>query len=83
VDLPKLPVVSGKDLSKLLVGLGYEKVRQRGSHVRFMKATAIGSHNITIPMHAEISKGTLNDVLSSVSLWNGVPREKLLAMLRK
>jgi len=35
--LPKLPVVSGEELIKFLKKLGYEVIRQRGSHVRLEK----------------------------------------------
>jgi len=38
--------------------LGYEIVRQKGSHVRLRKKTEIGEHNITVPKHKEIAKGT-------------------------
>ncbi len=47
--MPKLPVVSGDQLIKLLLKLGYEIVRQRGSHVRLRKTTEVGEHNITVP----------------------------------
>ena len=57
--MQKLPIVSGEKLVKLLLNLGYEIVRQRGSHVRLRKQTEVGEHNITVPMHSEIAKGTL------------------------
>jgi predicted RNA binding protein YcfA (HicA-like mRNA interferase family) len=81
--LPRLPVVSGDQLIKLLTQLGYEIVRQKGSHVRLRKITAIGEHKITVPRHPEIAKGTLNDILSKVSLWNGIAKEELLDILKK
>jgi predicted RNA binding protein YcfA (HicA-like mRNA interferase family) len=81
--LPKLPVVSGSKLVKLLVKLGYQVIRQRGSHVRLRKIVESGEHNITVPLHDEIAKGTLTDILSKVSVWNGISRDKLLEMLRK
>ena len=59
IRLPKLPVVSGYDLIKLLQKLGYEVIRQKGSHVQLRKVAASGTHSITIPKHPEISKGTL------------------------
>ena len=80
--LPKLPVVSGKDLIKFLKKLGYEVVRQRGSHVRLRKETENGIHNITIPYHDEIAKGTLNAILSDVSKWNNIPKEELIKRLK-
>lgn len=81
--MPKLPVVSGKGLIKVLTKLGYETVRQRGSHVRLTKPTANGDHNITVPVHKEMAKGTLHDIISKVSLWNSVPKETLIEMLKK
>jgi len=80
--LPKLPVVSGRDLIKFLKKLGYEVVRQRGSHVRLRKETENGVHNITIPYHDEIAKGTLNAILNDVSKWNNIPKEELIKKLR-
>ena len=60
--MPKLPQVSGLQLIKALQSLGYEVIRQRGSHVRMKKATIIGEHAITVPEHKVIAKGTLNDI---------------------
>ncbi len=80
--MPRLPVVSGEKLIKLLKRLGYEVVRQKGSHVRLSKQTDVGEHKITVPMHPEIAKGTLNDILSKVSLWNGISKEELIEMLK-
>ena len=80
--LPKLPVVGGRDLIKFLKKLGYEVVRQRGSHVRLRKETENGIHNITIPYHDEIAKGTLNAILNDVSKWNNIPKEELIKRLK-
>ena len=81
--MQKLPIVSGEKLIKLLLKLGYEIVRQRGSHVRLRKESEVGEHNITVPMHSEIAKGTLNDILSKVSIWNNIPKGKLIEMLKR
>jgi predicted RNA binding protein YcfA (HicA-like mRNA interferase family) len=81
--LSRLPVVSGEKLIKLLEKLGYRVVRQRGSHVRLEKQTPVGTHKITIPYHREIAKGTLNDILNKVALWNGIPKEELIDMLKE
>jgi len=55
----KLPVISGKKLIACLIAMGYQVVRQRGSHVRLEKSTEAGVHKITIPNHDPIAKGTL------------------------
>ena len=79
--MPKLPQVSGSQLVKLLQSLGYEVVRQRGSHIRLKKITALGEHAITVPAHKVIAKGTLSDIIGRVSLWNNIPREELIKWL--
>ncbi|MCD6573459.1 MAG: type II toxin-antitoxin system HicA family toxin [Thermoplasmata archaeon] len=81
--MPKLPVVSGEQVIKLLRKLGYEIIRQKGSHVRLRKITEAGEHNITVPKHPEVAKGTLNDILTKVSIWNNISKEKLIEMLGK
>jgi predicted RNA binding protein YcfA (HicA-like mRNA interferase family) len=81
--LQKRPVVSGEKLLKVLVRLGYEVIRQRGSHIRLRKPTAAGDHNITVPMHDELAKGTLNDILSQVSIWNGISEDNLIEMIKQ
>ena len=77
----KLPVISGKKLISCLTTMGYRVVRQRGSHVRLEKSTEAGIHKITIPNHNTIAKGTLNDILTRVSIWNQVPKDKLMELL--
>jgi predicted RNA binding protein YcfA (HicA-like mRNA interferase family) len=80
--MPKLPQVSGTELVRLLQSLGYGVVRQRGSHIRLRKITASGEHAITVPAHKVIAKGTLNDIIGRVSLWNNISREQLYKQLR-
>ena len=81
--MPKLPQVSGDDVVRLLQALGYEVVRQRGSHIRLRKVTALGEHAITVPAHRVLAKGTLSDIIGKVSLWNSIPREELIKRLRQ
>ncbi len=80
---PKLPQVSGQDLARFLEKLGYQITRQKGSHIRLRKVTSVGEHNITIPNHKTIAKGTLNDILilTRVSLWNNISKEELIKLI--
>lgn len=80
--MPRLPQVSGRSLIRLLMSLGYEVVRQKGSHVRVRKRNTLGEHNLTVPDHDFLAKGTLNDILTRVSLWNNIPKEHLIERLR-
>jgi len=80
--MPRLPQVSGRELVQLLLSLGYQVIRQKGSHIRLRKVSAPGEHNITVPDHGTLAKGTLNDILTRVSLWNNVAKEQLIERLR-
>ena len=80
--MPRLPQVSGRELIRLLLSLGYEVIRQKGSHIRVRKQNALGEHNLTVPDHDGLAKGTLNDILTRVSLWNNIPKEQLIQRLR-
>ncbi len=76
-----LPVISDQRLIVLLRKLGYDVVRQKGSHVRLEKKTKAGTHKITVPVHEILAKGTMNDILIKVSHWNQIPKEDLIAQL--
>ncbi|MCZ7356537.1 MAG: type II toxin-antitoxin system HicA family toxin [Candidatus Methanoperedens sp.] len=79
----KTPVVSGNQLIKVLHKLGDNVVKQRGSHIKLRKYTAAGAHSLTVPSHDEIAKGTLNDILNKVSIWNQISKEELIEMLKE
>ena len=67
---------------KVLERLGYEIVRQRGSHARLSKHTDAGEHKITIPLHATLAKGTLGGLLTEVSARNQISKDDLIEQLR-
>jgi predicted RNA binding protein YcfA (HicA-like mRNA interferase family) len=81
--MPKLPVISFKELIKLLNQLGYEVDHQRGSHIRLKKELPTGHHSITVPAHKEIAKGTLNDILDRISHYVNLSKEELINRLRE
>ena len=80
--MPKLPQVSGNAVLGLLQSLGYQVVRQRGSHIQLRKTLPAGEHNITVPAHKIIAKGTLNDILNRISLWNNISKADLIERLK-
>jgi hypothetical protein len=47
------------------------------------KPTAAGDHNITVPLHDELAKGTLDDILSQVSIWNGISEDALIELIKQ
>ena len=77
----KLPRdVSGAALVAALRRLGYEKVRQRGSHVRITTQER-GEHHEVIPLHDPIRAKTLSSILKSVARHHGIGVQELLQKL--
>jgi predicted RNA binding protein YcfA (HicA-like mRNA interferase family) len=75
--MPKLPVVSGKELIAALKKAGFLEVRQKGSHVSLQKVTPDTTYKTVVPLHRELAKGTLLDILHQT----GLSKEDLLELL--
>ena len=73
--MPALPVISGAECVAALSKLGYRVLRQKGSHVRLV---APGRSPVTVPMHAELDRGTLRSMIRTVDV--GV--EEFLELLK-
>lgn len=65
--MPKLKVLSGKNLLKIFSIFGFEKIDQHGSHVKIRRIGADGKETLTIPMHAEIDRGLLKQIFIQAS----------------
>jgi predicted RNA binding protein YcfA (HicA-like mRNA interferase family) len=63
---PKPLLVSGRKLAKLFQQLGYEKISQRGSHIK-MKHHGSGSV-VIIPDHKELDRWTLKTILKQAEI---------------
>jgi len=69
----KLPIISGKELIKLLNKEGFEVVGRKGSHVR-MKKKRPGKVLVTVvPVHKRLDPGTLLGILKQCE----IPKEKI------
>lgn len=64
----KLPVLSGMEVIKRLQKLGYDAVRQTGSHVRMKHISDNTKEPITIPMHSTIGRGLLRKILRQADI---------------
>ena len=62
--MPKLPLVSGDQTVAALQRLGFVFMRQRGSHAILRR----GDRGCVVPMHREISRGTLRGVLKQAGV---------------
>jgi predicted RNA binding protein YcfA (HicA-like mRNA interferase family) len=71
--MPKLPRISGKNCCKALTALGFEEVRQRGSHVVMRR----GESGCVVPLHKVLKIGTLSGILKQA----GVSVEELIEAL--
>ena len=69
--MPKLPRISGVEIVRVLSRLGFEHVRQRGSHVVMRR----GAAGCVVPLHAQVKVGTLAGLLRQAN----VPVEEFLA----
>jgi predicted RNA binding protein YcfA (HicA-like mRNA interferase family) len=66
--MPKLPRVSSKSVIRALERLGFEQVRQTGSHVVMKKETEIGKIGCVVPIHQELKIGTLSSILKQAKV---------------
>ena len=57
--MPKLPLVSGQEACRALQRLGFLFLRQHGSHAILRRH----DRGCVVPMHREISQGTLRGLL--------------------
>ncbi len=66
--MPKLPRISGSEAIRALERLGFEQIRQTGSHVVMKKETATGKIGCVVPMHRELKTGTLSGILKQAQI---------------
>lgn len=65
---PKLPVVSGRRVIRVLERIGYCVVRQRGSHIRLRDEDDPDYLPVTVPDHKAIKPGLLRKILRDANL---------------
>ena len=60
--MPKIPVVAAREIIKALEKIGFQAIRQKGSHVRMKHKD---NRVVTIPIHKgkTIGKGLLRKIL--------------------
>lgn len=61
--MPRMPRISSKEAIRAFERLGFEQVRQTGSHVVIKKQTEDGAIGCVVPMHRELKIGTLSGIL--------------------
>ena len=70
--LPKLRVLSGKEVCAILARFDFKEVRRRGSHIVMQKKVNNGTITVPVPDHREIRIGTLQSIIRQ----SGIPRSE-------
>ena len=66
--MPRLPVLSGQEVRRVLEIHGFQLVRQRGSHMVMQRADEIGTTTVPVPDHAELRIGSLRSIIRQSGL---------------
>jgi predicted RNA binding protein YcfA (HicA-like mRNA interferase family) len=66
--MPRMPRISSREAIRALENLGFEQVRQTGSHVVMKRATEAGEVGCVVPKHQELKVGMLSGVLKQAQV---------------
>ncbi len=61
--MPKIPVLSGREVCRILEKNGFLEIRRKGSHIVMQRKTVDGTITIPIPDHKELRVGTLQAII--------------------
>jgi predicted RNA binding protein YcfA (HicA-like mRNA interferase family) len=67
--MPRLPVLSPRQVVRAFERLGWEVARQRGSHIILTKPGHIAS--LSVPNHPEVARGTLRALIARAGVTLG------------
>lgn len=59
--MPPVPILSGRAVANTFTKLGWEIVRQRGSHIILVRANHPAT--LSVPDHDEVARGTLRALI--------------------
>jgi predicted RNA binding protein YcfA (HicA-like mRNA interferase family) len=68
--MPKLRVLSGREVCKIMAQHGFVSVRQKGSHIIMQKQLPDTTITVPVPDHKELRTGTLSGIIRQ----SGLPR---------
>jgi len=72
--MPKLPILTAKEVLKILRENGFEIVGRKGSHIRLKRKVPPPARIVIVPDFHEIPRGTLSSIIRQ----SGLPKEKFL-----
>ena len=74
----KLPILSGREVIKILSKQGFKTARQKGSHIILVKESDKGKKAVVVPNHQEIDRGTLLEIIRQA----GLSKDEFLRLLK-
>ncbi len=69
--------VSGEELIRLLALYGFERVRQRGSHVRLVSTVQGSPCYVSVPLQRSIKVGLLGGLVTGVAAYLERDRDEI------
>jgi predicted RNA binding protein YcfA (HicA-like mRNA interferase family) len=73
--LSRLPLLSWREVVKVLAKAGFQVARQKGSHLILIKDEQI----VPVPKHKEIKRGLLMEIIAEA----GLTKEEFLKVLKE
>jgi predicted RNA binding protein YcfA (HicA-like mRNA interferase family) len=64
--MPRLPQLSGREAVRVFESLGWQQVRQSGSHIIMVREGHLAT--LSVPDHKEVAKGTLRSLIRSAGI---------------
>jgi predicted RNA binding protein YcfA (HicA-like mRNA interferase family) len=74
--LSKIPLLSAREIIKILTDFGFAPVRQTGSHIHLLNPES--RRLVTVPNHPEMAAGTLLSILKQAN----IEKEEFLRHIR-
>ena len=73
--MSRLPLLSWREVVKVLAKAGFQVARQKGSHLILIKDEYV----VPVPKHKEIKKGLLMEIITEA----GLTKEEFLKLLKE
>ena len=73
--MSRLPLLSWREVVKVLAKAGSQAARQKGSHLILIK----DEHIVPVPKHKEIKRGLLMEIIAEA----GLTKEEFLKLLKE
>lgn len=73
--MPKLPIVNGKEIVKILTTIGYTFDRQKGSHMIMVKKNF---RSIPVPNHKPVSYRTVELIIKQ----SGITKDEFVRLFK-